>query len=618
MKTIQKYSAMMVVVYTITVMISLFVIVNITNNGYNPYVVACENACFKNLQVEVRLDKSGDAHFTEEFKAYREKSGEFVYLDHEYNEKYGEQIDEASIRLESNNGQLRPEVQTSDEKKRVRFKIFTTFAGEKTFKMSYTVRGFIKQLKDGQIFKYVFFDNSKGRPVLDARFIIHLPQEMKPVASVYFNSMKSQDSIIYDEKKKTYTFDVPQQLHTKPYYEINMGFSENLFEYTIPIPNAQYQSIEAFNQEVEKLKMADDTITQRGVNTIIGLLVFFTILSGLLIIGLFMLYVRKGRQHRKVHTDIPYWDIPADIGPAAAAMVVNPSNRAQLSNAFKAGILYLVSEGYIEMEEVAKNCIQIKKQKELSADVLPREIEKLYEYLFARKNVKVIYKSEVLKAESLEAKRFNEYKMAAIAAFQNLDLFDVDTWTPNGEFQLFKNKNGSFAMKMLVVLVMNVLILLAFVFYDEVAAVMMIGIGALALLVVIVVLYYVQLTRLREDKIHVYEKWVGYKLYLSTYTLLRERTVTDVAIWKKHLVYATAFGEAEKVLAVLSAEFPDIYAEVNMTISMLPLFYSGSFFDVPANALDSLAGDSGFGGGSSFGGGGFDGGGSGGGGGGFG
>lgn len=68
---------------------------------------------------------------------------------------------------------------------------------------------------------------------------------------------------------------------------------------------------------------------------------------------------------------------------------------------------------------------------------------------------------------------------------------------------------------------------------------------------------YVLLTQYGEDE---YAKWYALYNFLNSETLLSEKTVIDVKLWEKYLVYATAFGISEKVIKALEIHCPDIPA----------------------------------------------------------
>ena len=66
-------------------------------------------------------------------------------------------------------------------------------------------------------------------------------------------------------------------------------------------------------------------------------------------------------------------------------------------------------------------------------------------------------------------------------------------------------------------------------------------------------------------------KWVGLKKYMEDFSLLNEKEVPDLKLWEKYLVFATAFGIADKVLKQLKIKYPELqdmdgydYAYMNM------------------------------------------------------
>lgn len=57
------------------------------------------------------------------------------------------------------------------------------------------------------------------------------------------------------------------------------------------------------------------------------------------------------------------------------------------------------------------------------------------------------------------------------------------------------------------------------------------------------------------------EQWKALKRYMEEYSLLKEREVPELVLWEKYLVYATAFGIADKVLKQLKVTYPQIADE---------------------------------------------------------
>ena len=94
------------------------------------------------------------------------------------------------------------------------------------------------------------------------------------------------------------------------------------------------------------------------------------------------------------------------------------------------------------------------------------------------------------------------------------------------------------------------------------------------------------LTQQGEDE---KEQWIGLKKYMNDFSLLKEREVPELALWEKYLVYATAFGIAEKVLKQLKVVYPQFSDENYMNNSgyaYLYLMNSRHFNDSFLNTLD--------------------------------
>ena len=107
---------------------------------------------------------------------------------------------------------------------------------------------------------------------------------------------------------------------------------------------------------------------------------------------------------------------------------------------------------------------------------------------------------------------------------------------------------------------------------------------------------YILLTQFGEDE---YAKWRGLYNFLNSETLMKERTVIELPLWEQYLVYATAFGISEKVIAALKIRCPDI--EMSAMLSN-PYYTSRSFrhtshsFRAATRSASHIASGGGFGG----------------------
>lgn len=59
------------------------------------------------------------------------------------------------------------------------------------------------------------------------------------------------------------------------------------------------------------------------------------------------------------------------------------------------------------------------------------------------------------------------------------------------------------------------------------------------------------------------EKWKAFKKYMEDFSLLKEKEVPSIVIWEEFLVYATAFGIADKVIKQLKISYPNFTNETS-------------------------------------------------------
>ena len=54
-------------------------------------------------------------------------------------------------------------------------------------------------------------------------------------------------------------------------------------------------------------------------------------------------------------------------------------------------------------------------------------------------------------------------------------------------------------------------------------------------------------------------EWKALENFLNDYSLLKEKSVPDIVLWEKYLVYATVYGISEKVLKQLKLDYPQFF-----------------------------------------------------------
>jgi uncharacterized membrane protein YgcG len=86
---------------------------------------------------------------------------------------------------------------------------------------------------------------------------------------------------------------------------------------------------------------------------------------------------------------------------------------------------------------------------------------------------------------------------------------------------------------------------------------------------------FVLLTQFGADE---HAKWRGLYNFLNSETLMKEKTFVEVVIWEKYLIYATAFGIAEKVIKALKIRCPEASASSSSVLRNPYIYASAAGF----------------------------------------
>ena len=119
-----------------------------------------------------------------------------------------------------------------------------------------------------------------------------------------------------------------------------------------------------------------------------------------------------------------------------------------------------------------------------------------------------------------------------------------------------------------------------------------------------------KLNVLTQKGVDAQEQWKGLKKYMEDFSLLDRREVPELVIWEKYLVFATAFGIADRVIKQLKIVYPDLADNLGTSIGtyhymnvIMNTDFNTSFSNAISSSISS-AYSSGSGGGGGFSGGG--------------
>ena len=342
-------------------------------------------------------------------------------------------------------------------------------------------------------------------------------------------------------------------------------------------------------------------------------------------------------------TEMEYFrEIPSDLDPNFAAKLVFSKHKAPKddSGVYSAILLSLARKKYIELHEYSMNNVvinihprttQVPSQMTLTEAGLETEVETFEpltpceEYYY---NLLVRHASGgSISMVSLQSRVSSDY--ANTSSFvRNMENSIVNIGVNQGYFQKadYAQPKNEILSKAKTFLIWGILLLtLANIISSRTR--LDLAFGAFFILGISLLLssmslkkqakQYILLTQFGEDE---YAKWRGLYNFLNSDTLIHERTILELPLWEKYLVYATAFGLSEKVIAAISIRCPEVAESpvLSNTYYQSPNFrHSGHHFHsavrTGSHSGGYHSGGHGYGGGFGYGGGGRGGGGGGGG-----
>ena len=263
-----------------------------------------------------------------------------------------------------------------------------------------------------------------------------------------------------------------------------------------------------------------------------------------------------------------------------------------------------------EIEQDKKNSVKIKILKDITDEQIGKDEKAIFDFIkdaagspktIVVKDLEKYIKAHAEKVIKLKSTLDKEVKESLI---QNEDI--------NKEAQeQYQKKASSMTIYNMII---GVLIFISIFLMDFLNVIVLLGTGSIILLALLNTLT----VRKIKQRINVYtqkgidesEKWKGLLKYMNDFSMLDKREVPEIVIWEKFLVYATAFGIADKVLKQLKIvysnfeEMSDLSTVTYMNLMIHTNFATSFSNSISTTMTSTYSSASGGGGGFSGGGGG--------------
>ena len=321
-------------------------------------------------------------------------------------------------------------------------------------------------------------------------------------------------------------------------------------------------------------------------------------------------YSKKLKELKKYEptTKLEYYrDLPDENSTPGEAMKILDINISSFTptnfgKVFSATMLDLALKGYLEIKqeknEKGKDVINIYILKQVSDGLKPSEARIMKFVIDAAKGKEVITLKELEKyIENHASKTESLLKGTYSAVNDQLIKEQIIDSEIQEEYKKYKDIQTSY--------IVAIIFLFCFTFIAFIVPLIIFAIDAIMCGKIAK-----KLNVLTQKGVDLQEQWKGLKKYMEDFSMLDKREVPELVIWEKYLVYATAFGIADKVIKQLKIVYPNFdemmttnFATYTYMNLMINTDFSRSFSNAISSSM-STAYSSGSGSGGGFSGGG--------------
>lgn len=365
-------------------------------------------------------------------------------------------------------------------------------------------------------------------------------------------------------------------------FNVNKYKSGNFVEVRIAMPTYLFEKVSSENisqeeklddiikEETEWANEANARRDRRNKN--FKLLILATILVNTSIGIMFSKKIKKNKQFLEKNPNILpeqqleyYRELPdKEETPLEAVFILKTGYKQScLPNVFSATILNFALKGYVRIEQEGKT-IKILLNK-IKTDELTRDEKKVLEILRAASNNNELTMAELEKY----IKNYPSKLMNLNSTFEKVSKTQA---SEKGKFDTNRfNKQIVYAEKNVGYIFLLIIIITASIFtigyaYKNVQSMLITcTIISLAFFIVVTIINLILNIKITtsfngftQKGINEQEQWKAFKKYMEDFSYLNEKEVPQLVLWEKYLVFATAFGIADKVLKQLKVKYPEL------------------------------------------------------------
>jgi uncharacterized membrane protein len=289
---------------------------------------------------------------------------------------------------------------------------------------------------------------------------------------------------------------------------------------------------------------------------------------------------------------------PSDLSPGEAGYLLKSISVVNVADLMAGEVLWLVKNGYLKMEEIeiGKKKVVCFQKTEKQPKGIKSHQRRIYDYIVENPNIE--YNSQ--KYFTFEAIKERDLDLAYTV---RVLLGCLENFFSRGNY-IDNTANNT-------MILLSAVFMLSVYFIDVFGDIVLLGLVEAFCFVILVSRRKDILGRWSKEGRIEFIRWSKYKKFMEDLTLMKEKLPEDIILWETLLVYATAFGVAEKVIKAMKITVPEEKikrSSLRVFTTSAPIFItslgSSIMIAAPSGGGGGISGISGGGFGGGFGGGG--------------
>lgn len=430
----------------------------------------------------------------------------------------------------------------------------------KKYQIRYTIMDAVKNYNDCSEFYWQFIGTSNGIPANKVTGTIKLPSKVldKQNLRTWAHGPLQGNINIVDEQ--TVTFDL-ENLRAGNMVEVRVVTLENIFNSNLNtisrdgfdnILSQEERWANSANEERNRAKMITAIIVI-AIIAEIAVIVFLIVRYFIIISNL-----KKVEPEEKFDYFRDFPDEDASAGDAAYLYYFDKQRgfKQNVSKVVSGTILSLSLKDAISFEKGEKDKVYIKINENFNIEELKPDEKNVYDILVKVKDSAKTDENNMFEVKDIEKYAKKNYS-TFLSKIESIEDIAKKSQIEKGNYDIETDKIAKkWQTKSGIYLAVGFFCFCAMAFI--ITLFLAIPFFLSAFLCYRIAKKTKQLTQKGANE---REKWVALKKYMEEFSLLNEREVPELVLWEKYLVYATAFGIADKVLDQLKIRYPEIVDE---------------------------------------------------------